>query len=85
MLQTREATEPAVGTCKSILKKSGVRVMKSSIGKNMAVGKGEPWEKGHTWTTNHLGEWVFAGPELGWYRRDTTSLSEHRACVGLQP
>ena len=56
LLQTREATEPAVGTRKSILKKSGVRVMKSSVGKNMAVGKGEPWEKGHTWTTNHLGE-----------------------------
>ena len=56
LLQTREATEPTVGTRKSILEKSGVRVMKSSVGENMAVGKGEPWGKGHTWTTTHLGE-----------------------------
>ena len=46
---------------------------------------GEPWEKGYTWSNTHLGEWVFAGPELGWHRRDTTILSEHRAFVAQRP
>ena len=28
---------------------------------------------------------VFAGPKLGWYRRDTTSPPEHRAFVVQEP
>ena len=59
--------------------------MKCFLNGSMAVGDGEPWEKGYTWSTQHLGEWVLAGPALGWYLRDTTSLSEHRKLVAQEP
>ena len=51
----------------------------------MTVGGGEPWEKAYAWSTDHLDEWVFVGPELGWYRRDTICLSEHRAFLAQEP
>ena len=82
---TQTKSESVVVGPKSILKPSDVKVMKGFRNGSMTVGDGEPWEKGYTWSTHHLGEWVFAGPALGWYRRDTTSLSEHRKLVAQEP
>ena len=82
---TQAKSKSAVAGPKSILRKSGVKGTKSTPEGGRALGDGEPWEKGQTWPTQHLGEWVFAGPGLGWYRRDTTSLSEHRAFVMQEP
>ena len=38
----------AVGKPRSILKTSDVKVMKCFANGSMALGDGEPWEKGHT-------------------------------------
>ena len=83
--ETQTKNESVVVGPKSILKSSDAKVMKCFLNGSMTVGDGEPWEKGYTWSTHHLGEWVFAGPALGWYRRDTTSLSEHRKLVAQEP
>ena len=82
---TQAKSKSAVAGPKSILRKSDVKGTKCMPKGGMAVGDGAPWEKGQTWPTQHLGEWVFAGPGLGWYRRDTTSLPEHRASVMQEP
>ena len=82
---TQTKAESVVVGPKSILKSSDAKVTKYFLSGSMTVGDGEPWEKGYTWPTHHLGEWVFAGPALGWYRRDTTSLSEHRKLVAQEP
>ena len=81
---TQTKSKSAVAKPKSILR-SDAKAMKGFRDGSRTVGDGEPWEKGHTWSTHHLGEWVFAGPALGWYRRDTTSLSEHRKLVAQEP
>ena len=82
---TQTKSESAVVGPRSILKTSDVKVMKCFHNGSMTVGGGEPWERGCTWSTDHLGEWVFAGPELGWYKRNTTSLLEHKAFVAQEP
>ena len=84
--ETQTKSESVVVGPKSILKSSDAKVMKKCfLNGSMTAGDGKPWEKGHTWSTQHLGEWVFAGPALGWYRRDTTSLAEHRKLVAQEP
>ena len=82
---TQAKSKSATAGPKSILRKSAIKHTKSTPKGGRAVGDGEPWEKGQSWPTQHLGEWVFAGPGLGWYRRDTTSLSEHRKVVAQEP
>ena len=83
-LATQTKSKSAVAKPKSIFR-SDVKAMKGFRDGSRSVGDGEPWEKGYTWSTHHLGEWVFAGPALGWYMRDTTSLAEHRAFVAQEP
>ena len=55
---TQTENESVVVGPKSILKSSDVKVRKDFPTESRGAGKGEPWEKGHTWATVHLGEWV---------------------------
>ena len=55
-LATQTKTESVVVGPKSILKSSDVKVTKCFLNGSMPVGDGEPWEKGYTWPTHHLGK-----------------------------
>ena len=60
VLATQTKSWSAVVGPKSILKTSDGKVTKCFLNGSMTVGDGEPWGKGHTWSTHHLGKWTNA-------------------------